>query len=110
MSTDVYELPDGGVFRVRPNRVLVRFEEAQAESAGGILIPERSRDPHGHAEVLAVGELRKGTKTLPPPVRPGERVIALRALAEQDSNPTAFKLTDGAVLIRYDDIIGVLEP
>ena len=59
------------------DRVVVRRAEAEAKTAGGIVLPDSARDKPQRGEVIAVGDghvKKDGTKT-PLTVKAGDKVI-----------------------------------
>lgn len=57
-------------YRPSPGRVLIRRDSVGKQSAGGIIIPDQSREFGREATVLAVGEVRDGPEWL----KVGDRV------------------------------------
>lgn len=64
-------------FRPLHDRVLVRRIEAEAKTAGGIIIPETAKEKPQEGEVVAIGSGTRdqaGTVT-PLDVKPGDRIL-----------------------------------
>jgi chaperonin GroES len=64
---------------IRPldDRVVVRPEEAEEKTRGGILLPDTAKEKPARGEVVAVGSgklLENGTRT-PPSLKVGDRVL-----------------------------------
>jgi co-chaperonin GroES (HSP10) len=100
--------------RVVGNRILVRVEDAPKLSPGGILfVNPASATPHAVGTVLAIGHLtgpKAPDKTPIPGLRPGDRILFLRALEITDSNPQLQrKLEDHIVAIRPADVLLLLD-
>ena len=64
-------------FRPLHDRVLVRRVEAEAKTAGGIIIPDSAKEKPSEGTVLAIGQGRYGTdgKITPLVVKVGDRVL-----------------------------------
>ncbi|MBN2476147.1 MAG: co-chaperone GroES [Pirellulales bacterium] len=88
------------------DRVVVEREEAEAVTAGGIVLPDAAKDKPSRGKVISVGEgrllddgTRKGLQ-----VKPGDRVLFSSYAGEQ------FKLGDQELLLmREEDILAVIE-
>lgn len=89
------------------DRVLVaRVEEELDKTAGGLFIPEKSREKPQEGIVLAVGPGRYvGSKLVPLTVKVGDRVL----LAKYSGTEVNIGKTK-AVLMREEEILGVMEP
>jgi chaperonin GroES len=59
------------------DRVVLRREDAQTKTSGGIVLPDTARDKPQKGEVIAVGDghLSRDGKRYPLMVKPGDRVI-----------------------------------
>ncbi len=66
-------------FNVRPleDRVVVRPEEAEEKTKGGIVLPDTAKEKPARGEVVAVGigKLLENGKRVPVNVKVGDRVI-----------------------------------
>jgi chaperonin GroES len=64
-------------FRPLQDRVLIRRIEAEAKTAGGIIIPDTAKEKPMEGEIVAVGPGARGEDgTLRPlDVKPGDRVL-----------------------------------
>lgn len=93
--------------KLRPlgDRVLVEREEAEHQTSGGIVLPDKAQKKSKCGKVLAVGngKLDKEGKRIPLTVKPGERVLFAGYSGEEIE-------VDGrdVLLIREDDILAVL--
>ena len=92
-------------FRPLHDRVLVRRVEAEAKSAGGIIIPDTAKEKPMQGEVLAVGPGARDDKgeLVVPDVKPGDRVLFGKW------SGTEVKLDGEELLImKESDIMGVI--
>lgn len=88
------------------DRVVVEREEAEARTAGGIVLPDSAQDKPTRGRVVAVGDgrLLDDGKRHPLQVRPGDRVLFSKYGGD------AIKIGDDEfVLLREDDILAVIE-
>ena len=97
-----------GTGQIQPlgDRVVVDREDAEAVTAGGIVLPDAAQDKPSRGKVVSVGEgqlLDDGTrKTLQ--VKKGDRVLFSSYAGEQ------FKLGDQELLLMHEeDILAVIE-
>ena len=93
-------------FRPLHDRVLVRRIEADAKTAGGIIIPDTAKEKPMEAEVVAVGEGKfdDNGKRIPMSVKPGNRVLIGKY------SGTEVKI-DGVdhVIVREDEILAIVK-
>jgi chaperonin GroES len=94
--------------RIRPlhDRVLVKRLESEHQTASGIVIPDKAAEKPDQGEVIAIGAgkiLQDGTLH-PLNVKVGDRV-----LFGKYSGQTVKVEGDELLVIREDDIIGVVE-
>ena len=97
----------GGKTQIQPlgDRVVVEREEAEAVTAGGIVLPDSAKDKPARGTVLSVGEgrllddgSRKGLQ-----VKPGDRILFSSYAPEQ------FKFGEQELLLmREEDILAVI--
>ncbi len=89
------------------DRVVVEREEAQAKTAGGIVLPDTAKDRPQQGVVLAVGEGRitKDGKRRPLQVSVGDKVIFTSYAGDE------FKVEGDkkVLLMREDDILAVVK-
>jgi chaperonin GroES len=93
-------------FRPLQDRVLIRRIEAEAKTAGGIIIPDTAQEKPMEGEVVAVGPGARGEDgTLRPlDVKPGDRVLFGKW------SGTEIKLdSEDLIIVKESDIMGVLE-
>jgi len=92
-------------FRPLHDRIVIRRIEAEAKSAGGIIIPDIAKEKPQQGEVVAVGPGgRNGTgKLIPIDVKAGDRVLFSKW------SGTEVKIDDDEYLImKESDVMGVL--
>ena len=88
------------------DRVVVKRQKAEDMSKGGIIIPDAAKKKASRGEVLAVGpgKLLDNGQRVALDVKPGDLVVF------GDYSGTEVKLHgEELVLVREDDILGVLE-
>ena len=93
-------------FRPLHDRVVVERIDAEAKTAGGIIIPDTAKEKPAEGEVLAVGPGARddaGTPH-PPEVKIGDRVLF-------DKWAGTDVLIDGAdrVILKESEILGIFE-
>ena len=92
-------------FRPLQDRVLIRRIEAEAKTAGGIIIPDTVKEKPSQGEVIAVGPggRDEAGKLIPIDIRVGDRVLFGKW------SGTEIKLDGEELLIMKEaDIMGVL--
>ena len=94
--------------KIRPlgDRAIVKRLESETKSAGGILIPDNAAEKPSKGKIIAVGPGKslKGGKHRPLHVKVGETVLFGKY------SGTEYKEgTDEYVVLREEDIIGVIE-
>ncbi len=83
-------------FRPLQDRVLIRRIEAEAKTAGGIIIPDTAQEKPMEGEVVAVGPGARG--------EPGDRVLFGKW------SGTEIKLDgEDLIIMKESDIMGVLD-
>src|SRR5271155_3409260 len=93
-------------FRPLHDRVVVERTDAEAKSAGGILIPDTAKEKPSQGEVLAVGPggCDEAGKLIRIDLKVGDRVLFGKW------SGTEVKIDDAELLImKESDIMGVLE-
>jgi chaperonin GroES len=93
-------------FRPLHDRVVVRRIDAEAKTAGGIIIPDTAKEKPSQGEIVAVGPggRDENGKLIPIDVRTGDRVLFGKW------SGTEVKIDDVEYLImKESDIMGVLE-
>ena len=94
-------------FRPLHDRVVIKRIEAEAKSAGGIIIPDTVKEKPQQGEVVAVGPggHDESGKLIPIDLEPGDRVLFGKW------SGTEVKIDDLDYLIMKEtDIMGVLTP
>ena len=93
-------------FRPLHDRVLVRRVEAEAKTAGGIIIPDSAKEKPQEGEVVSVGtgaRADNGTVT-PLEVKAGDRILFGKW------SGTEIKIDgDELLIMKESDIMGILE-
>jgi chaperonin GroES len=93
-------------FRPLLDRVSIKRFAPDEKSAGGILLPKVAQDDQKIGTVLATGEGRTllDGRVIEPPVKAGDIVVFPKV--------AGFDLDEkeGIVVIRSDEILGVLDP
>ena len=93
-------------FRPLHDRVVVKRIEAEAKSAGGIIIPDTVKEKPSQGEILAIGPggRDEAGKLIPIDLQVGDRVLFGKWSGSE------VKIDDVEVLImKESDIMGVLE-
>lgn len=95
--------------KLRPlaDRVVVERDEAEDQTAGGIVLPDKAKEKVNRGKVIAVGDGRlddKGTR-VPMQVKKNDRVLFSKYGGDE------FKLgeDDEYLLIRESDILAVID-
>ena len=93
-------------FRPLHDRVVVKRIDAEAKSAGGIIIPDTAKEKPSQGEVIAVGPggRDEAGKLIPIDVKVGDRV-----LFGKYSGQTVKVKGDELLVMREEDIMGVIE-
>ncbi|HTU27113.1 MAG TPA: co-chaperone GroES [Pirellulales bacterium] len=112
MSTATKSTPkkksSGSAIKIQPlgDRVVVEREEAEAKTAGGIVLPDSAKDKPSRGTVIAVGDgrlLDDGTRGKLQ-VKVGDKVLFTSYA------PEVIKINDEEVLLmREEDILAVIE-
>lgn len=94
--------------KIKPilDRVVVKREDAEQRTAGGIIIPDSSKEKPSKGTVLAVGDGARDEngKLIPMTVKVGDKVLFAKW------GGTEFKIDDEELLIlKESDILGILE-
>jgi len=94
--------------KIKPlyDRILVKREEAEEVTSGGIIIPDTSKEKPSKGTVVAVGEGNRNDKgeIIPLSVKVGDKVLFSRF------GGTDFKVNDEEFLIMKEtDILGIIE-
>jgi len=93
-------------FRPLHDRVVVKRIEAEAKSAGGIIIPDTAQEKPSQGEVVAIGPggRDEAGKLIPIDLRVGDRVLFGKW------SGTEVKLDgDDLLIMKESDIMGVIE-
>ena len=94
--------------KIRPlhDRVVVRRQEEEATSAGGIVIPDSAAEKPAQGEVVAIGpgKMLENGQIHPLAVKKGQKVLFGKYAG------TEVKLEGSEyIVMREDDIMGVIE-
>jgi chaperonin GroES len=88
------------------DRVVVKREEAETTTSGGIVLPDTAKDRPSRGRIVSIGDgrlLDNGTRS-PFQVKVGDRVIFSSYAGE------TFKVADEELLLmREDEILAVIE-
>jgi chaperonin GroES len=90
------------------DRVVIRRQEADEKSAGGILLPDTAKNKPQRGKVLAVGNgklLKDGTRR-PLQVKEGDTVLFTTWAGDEFKDRVTL---DELLLMREEDILAVLE-
>jgi chaperonin GroES len=93
-------------FRPLHDRVVVRRIEAEAKSAGGIIIPDTAKEKPQEGEVVAVGPggRDEGGKLIPIDIKTGDRILFGKW------SGTEVKIDgDDLLIMKESDVMGVVE-
>ena len=93
--------------KIRPlgDKVLLKRVEAEAKTAGGIVLPDSAKDKPTRGVIISVGEgrMNKEGKRVALQVKRGDRILFTSYAGEQ------FKIgTKDLLLMREDDILAVI--
>ncbi len=108
MAKKKSEKKPAGSMKLQPlgDRLVVEREEAEAVTAGGIVLPDAAKNKPSRGTVVSVGDgrlLESGSRS-EFQVKVGDRVLFSSYAGEQ------FKLDDRELLLmREDDILAVIE-
>ncbi len=97
-----------GALKLQPigDRVVIKREEGEERTAGGIVLPDSAKDKPARGKVVSVGDgrlLDNGERS-PMQIKEGDRVIFSSYAGE------TFKVGDDELLLmREDDILAVIE-
>ncbi len=108
MSTATKKKKSASKIRLQPlgDRVVVKREESEERTAGGIVLPDTAKDKPARGVIVSVGEgklLDNGTRS-ELQVKAGDRVVFSSYAGE------TFKVNNEELLLMHeDDILAVLE-
>ena len=93
-------------FRPLHDRVVVKRIEAEAKSAGGIIIPDTAKEKPSQGEILAIGPggRDEAGKLIPIDLKKGDRVL----FGKYSGNEVKLDGEDRLIL-REEDILCVIE-
>jgi chaperonin GroES len=94
--------------KVKPlqDRVLVKRIEKEERTPGGIIIPDTAKEKPAEGKIIATGpgKVLEDGKVMPLDVKPGDHVLFAKYAG------TEVKIEgEELILMREDDILGVLE-
>ena len=98
----------GGEMKLQPlgDRVVVKRDESEEITAGGIVLPDSAKDKPARGKVISVGDgrlLEDGTRA-PFQVKVGDRVLFSSYAGDE------FKIDDQElVLMREEDILAIID-
>lgn len=89
------------------NRLLVKRDDTQEMTAGGIVIPENAKEKPYEGTVLSVGsgKVLENGAVLPMTVKVGDRVMFSKYVGTEMETP------DGSLLVLFeDDVLAIVRP
>jgi chaperonin GroES len=93
--------------KIKPlyDKVLVRREEAEEKTAGGIIIPDTSKEKPSKGVVVAVGDGARDDKgnKLPMVLKEGDRVLFSKWGGTEIPNDETL------VILKEGDVLGIIE-
>ncbi len=108
MATATKKKPAKTKVNLQPlgDRLVVKRDESEDVTSGGIVLPDTARDKPARGIVLSVGEgrmLKDGTRS-PLQVREGDRILFT------SYGPEEFKVGDQEMLLmREDDVLAIID-
>jgi chaperonin GroES len=95
--------------KVKPlgDRIVVRREEAEEKTAGGIVLPDNAKNKPQHGTVLAVGtgKMLKDGKRRAPQVKVGDRIIFTTWAGDEYKDREGQQI----LIMREEDILAVVD-
>jgi len=96
------------IMKLRPlgDRILVKRIKEEEKTKGGIIIPDTAKEKPQEGKVVAVGKgkVADDGKLVPPEVRAGDKILFGKYSGSE------IKLEgDDLIVLREDDILGVIE-
>ena len=96
--------------KIRPlgDRIVVRREESEEKTAGGIFLPDSAKNKPQRGKILAVGpgNLGKNGKRKPLQVKEGDTVIFTSWAGDEFKEN---RTRDAILLMREDDILAIVD-
>jgi chaperonin GroES len=108
MSTATKSKKKSDAIKLQPlgDRVVVRREESESKTAGGIVLPDTAKDKPARGTIIAIGDgrlLDDGTRSKLQ-VKVGDKVLFTSYA------PEAIKINDDELLLmREEDILAVID-
>ena len=88
------------------DKVIIEVLEAQEKTTGGIVLPDAAKEKPQEGKVIAVGDgkVLPSGKTVPPTVKPGDRILFGKYSGSE------IKIEENEYLIvNEDDILAILK-
>lgn len=106
-SGEVYQEMNGMDIKPLGDRVVVKRQDAEATTKGGILLPDSAKDKPQRGKILAVGpgKLGKNGKHTALDVKVGDTVLFTSWAGDEIKTPSRGEV----LLMRVDDIMAVVE-
>ena|SRR5579872_1661631 len=93
------------------DRIVVRREPEQTQTAGGIYIPDNAREKNQVGSVVAVGKGKTDDhgKLIPLEVKVGDKVLFGKYAGTETPRQTYESDGEELIIMREDEILGILE-
>ena len=88
------------------DKIIVEVLEAEEKSSGGIVLPDTAKEKPQEGKVIAVGDgkVLPSGKTVPPTVKPGDRIL----FGKYSGSEIKLEETE-YLIVNEDDILAILK-